>query len=173
MTLTVMREEDLVLEPEVYYTAGSPTSEYYLRTTCEELARDMQWHINMQSPPLGWYHYEGPAVNVPDATPKSLLNALEGLGVDVRYNVRAYQTEWWHESFGGWVAENPRLTAKLKAVLEERATVREGQRLTYSAAAWESAASTPSCSTPRPTPSGCGSKPWSRGTGSHASATGC
>ena len=72
----------------------------------------------------------------------SLLHALELLGVELRYNVRAHQTEWRHPSFPDWTPENARLTAKLKTVLSERFTMSHVRPLAYSQAKWDGAINT-------------------------------
>ena len=72
---------------------------------------------------LGWtaYTWEPSTCNITVAgkTSEGLREALEWLGVDVRYNTRAARSEAHHKSFG-WAPMNDRLTAKLRELLAER-----------------------------------------------------
>ena len=79
------------------------------------------------APPFGWTAYEEPIADLKSANVSSLLHALELLEVVLRFNVRSSVVEWSHPSLGAWVAENPRMIAKLKTILQERFTIYHGR----------------------------------------------
>lgn len=99
------------------------------RPAAEILAEMEEWKRRNPKLALGEKHYKGGFGHIPDGrTADGLENALDCLGIEIRYNVRSYTTEYrdvreFTTTDNDWHELTDRVSAKIREVLGRQFTI--------------------------------------------------